>query len=259
MSSLRISHYVARTSCEGPGERAALWVSGCSLQCPGCCNPELFDPRAGESIEISALVETLAAEKAGATREGLSVLGGEPLDQGEALADFLTALRARRPKWGIIVFTGYRARELILRPGWERLRRLVDTFVAGPFEAKELEPVHGGRRFIGSLNQSLEHMSPRYREDALWRGPRRAELHIDARGGVSVHGDPELTRRVRRRLRLVSSTAAGVQPRLGLPLETGLGSQAKVDVAGESDMTPAIDPPSVDAISSGVEKHPTAR
>ena len=35
---------VACTEAEGPFRRYALWTRGCSLRCPGCCNPGLFAP-----------------------------------------------------------------------------------------------------------------------------------------------------------------------------------------------------------------------
>lgn len=32
----------------GPGMRVSLFVSGCYRRCPGCFNPESWDPRAGK-------------------------------------------------------------------------------------------------------------------------------------------------------------------------------------------------------------------
>ncbi|HGG57662.1 MAG TPA: 4Fe-4S cluster-binding domain-containing protein, partial [Nannocystis exedens] len=46
--ALQIAHIVAITEAEGPGRRFALWVQGCSLHCPGCCNPELFAAAGGQ-------------------------------------------------------------------------------------------------------------------------------------------------------------------------------------------------------------------
>jgi anaerobic ribonucleoside-triphosphate reductase activating protein len=40
--SLQVAYSVACTEAEGPFRRHALWLQGCTLACPGCCNPELF-------------------------------------------------------------------------------------------------------------------------------------------------------------------------------------------------------------------------
>ena len=42
-SFLRVGARVPVTRAEGPGARYALWLQGCSIRCPGCCNPHLFD------------------------------------------------------------------------------------------------------------------------------------------------------------------------------------------------------------------------
>ena len=44
---LRVGQRVESTEAEGPGTRFALWTQGCTLRCPGCCNPHLFADRGG--------------------------------------------------------------------------------------------------------------------------------------------------------------------------------------------------------------------
>ena len=43
---MRVAQIVERTEVEGPGLRTAIWVQGCTLNCPGCCNQE-FLPHGG--------------------------------------------------------------------------------------------------------------------------------------------------------------------------------------------------------------------
>jgi anaerobic ribonucleoside-triphosphate reductase activating protein len=163
-------------------------------------------------------VSTLAAELAfiGETHgqrplDGVSVLGGEPLDQALALIELLRAVRAQLPELGIIVFTGYSFAELEQRRELDELWPLLDTLVDGPFQAQKLEARSRGRRYIGSSNQRLVHLSARYTDPQLWRGPAAAEVQVDADGGVSIHGEPELSRR----LRLLMAPAAHGVPRVG--------------------------------------------
>src|SRR5690348_3743410 len=83
---------IARHS--GPGLRLIFWVQGCSLRCTkNCLNPHLLREEGGYVTAASALTEALFR----CTRnyrevEGVTVLGGEPFDQGGALARALSPL-----------------------------------------------------------------------------------------------------------------------------------------------------------------------
>lgn len=193
MTRLRVAQIVARTAVEGPFERAAIWVQGCSLACPGCCNPELFEPGGGALREVDELLAELAA---GPAIEGITVLGGEPLEQLEGVAAL--AEGAAAAGLGVIVFTGFELGEARMRPGFDRLWAAIDTLVDGPYRRREPERA---RRFIGSRNQGLRHRSRRYADPQLWRGQNGAELHIGPDGRMQVHGFPVQTKRLLRLLR----------------------------------------------------------
>ena len=150
---------------------------------------------------MDELATRVIATRASHANEGLTVLGGEPLEQLDALADLCERVQAAG--LGAIVFTGFSLVQASERAGFERLWRAIDTLVDGPFSARELEPPpeRGGRRFIGSRNQTLQHRSSRYADPSLWQGGHNsAELRIDERGRVSVHGFPHETRRLLRLL-----------------------------------------------------------
>jgi anaerobic ribonucleoside-triphosphate reductase activating protein len=195
-TALRIARRIACTAVEGPHLRYALWVQGCSLRCPGCCNPELFAADGGEVRTVDALVAEILAARALHGLEGLTVLGGEPLEQLSGL----TALcrRARAAGLGVLVFSGYTLAEVRALAGGAALLASVDTLVDGRFVAGEREPADG-RRVVGSRNQALVHCTDRYADPALWRGPPRLELQVGPSGELSAHGDPDLARRLVRR------------------------------------------------------------
>ena len=146
--------------------------------------------------EIDAIIEVAAQ----GPLDGVSLLGGEPFDQATALTQFVCALRGRAPQLGVIVFTGYRVENLRERLELEALWGLVDTVIDGPFDATRREPAIGGRRYIGSTNQRIVHLTDRYADPGLWRGPAAAELQIDSKGELTIHGEPALTRSLRRSL-----------------------------------------------------------
>lgn len=187
--SLELAARVAVTTAEGPGRRFAVWVQGCSLRCAGCCNPRMFG-RGGTRIEVEALRLELRQARDQHGIEGLTVLGGEPLEQLPAVTALCDA--ARRLGLGVLVFTGHRLHEAERLPGFAALWDHLDTLVDGRFEASDPEPTPelGGRRFIGSRNQTLHHRTDRYRDPSLWHGSPRVEAHVDEDGALSLHGEP---------------------------------------------------------------------
>lgn len=193
MDTLRVARVVPTTGAEGPHRRFALWVRGCSIRCPGCCNPELFRPgRPTHSVEA-----LLAQLERSPTVEGVTVLGGEPMDQAAALAPLLEQVRQRG--LGVVVFTGLHYEQARLVEGGPALLAHVDTLVDGPFDANAGPSPH---RFVGSSNQRLLHLTPRYHNPQLWSGPNRAEVQVRLDGTVEVHGFPTAVERVSKGLRI---------------------------------------------------------
>jgi anaerobic ribonucleoside-triphosphate reductase activating protein len=187
---LEIAAFVPVTTAEGPGRRFALWVQGCALRCPGCCNPRMLAHGRGTVVSVASLLRELDEARARHDLEGLTLLGGEPLEQLPGVTALCEG--AARRGLGVLVFTGYRLEEAWVLAGFEALWTHVDTLVDGRYEAGQPEPTpeQGGRRFIGSSNQRLCHRSDRYRDPELWRGSPRIEVHLDRDGGLSIHGEP---------------------------------------------------------------------
>lgn len=192
---LRVAHRIACSEAEGPHRRYALWVQGCTLACPGCCNPELFPAAGGLEVSVAALVEELSEARRAHAIEGLTVLGGEPTEQLEAVTVLCRA--AQEQGLGVLLFTGHTLAELESRVGGAALLASVDTVIDGRFVADRRDTE---RRFIGSTNQRLTHRSARYADPGLWRGAGGVELQWAADGRLSVHGEPGLARRLVRAL-----------------------------------------------------------
>jgi anaerobic ribonucleoside-triphosphate reductase activating protein len=192
---LRVAHRVACSEAEGPFRRYVVWVQGCSLACPGCCNPELFPADGGLEVAVAAIAEALAQARRTHAIEGLTVLGGEPLEQLEAVTALCAA--AQEQGLGVVLFTGHTLAALESRVGGAALLASVDTLIDGRFMADRRDTE---RRFIGSSNQGLIHRSARYADPGLWRGAGGVELQWTADGRLSVHGEPGLARRLVRAL-----------------------------------------------------------
>jgi anaerobic ribonucleoside-triphosphate reductase activating protein len=186
---LRVAARAPVTRAEGPGARYALWLQGCSIQCPGCCNPHLFTPSGGEPVAPGALLAEMAAVRD--EIEGLTLLGGEPLDQAEALPPLLRG--ARGLGLSVMLFTGFTLEELRARrdPSVYDVLALVDVVVDGRFDASRLD---AERRWAGSSNQRFHYLTDRYGPAIERPGPgeplRTVEVRLGLDGRMSANGWP---------------------------------------------------------------------
>ena len=88
---LRIHAFEPFSRANGPGVRAAIWVQGCSLGCPGCFNPDTHPFAGGELLAVDDLFRRILA--LGDAIEGITVSGGEPLQQRRPLLALLQRVR----------------------------------------------------------------------------------------------------------------------------------------------------------------------
>lgn len=181
---------VADTEAEGPGRRYAIWVQGCPMRCPGCCNPELLRFGGGTPATVEDLRARVLAAHARSPLDGISLLGGEPFAQAPALA--VLAEQVRSAGLGVMIYTGFTLAELEAKiaadePGVARLLAAADLLVDGRYERERPD---SERRWIGSTNQQLHFLSARHRpEDPSFRGGETIELRL-VDGELIINGWP---------------------------------------------------------------------
>lgn len=136
----------------GPGTRAGIWVQGCSIGCRGCLSRDTWEPRREARAEVAAVVEWVAGLPA-AEVDGVTISGGEPFDQPEALLELLAGLDAWRAERAgevdVLCYSGYPLRHLERRH--PRALDLVDALVTGPYR----EDLPTDLIWRGSANQEL--------------------------------------------------------------------------------------------------------
>lgn len=208
---MRIDRLYHPVTTLGPGARVAVWTSGCSKYCPGCANPELWEPRPETDLppaRVAAILNELAA-RTGCHR--ITFTGGDPLEQVTELAQVLAAIRPIFDD--ILVYTGFTIEELqgsphippaLLAPTpaigpsptgapeQAPVRRgLIDVLIDGPYIAALNDGVCGLR---GSTNQRVIVLNPAletlYHEEE--RKPRRVQNAVfDGRAlSIGIHGRP---------------------------------------------------------------------
>lgn len=184
---LAVAQIVPATCAEGPGRRFALWLQGCPLRCPGCCNPEMIPFSGGVLQSVGELMEEILEARRLHSIEGITLLGGEPFAHAEGAAEL--ARRVQQAGLSVMIFSGYTLAEL--RGQSERavaeLLSQTDILVDGPYQ-RELPEMR--RRWIGSANQQIHFLSDRYRaDDSCWQRPNTLEIRLQ-NGELIVNGFP---------------------------------------------------------------------
>ena len=186
---VRVHAVEPRSRANGPGTRFVVWLQGCTLGCPGCFNPTTHDGRGGRDTTVGALAEQLAATVTRGGIEGLSLSGGEPLQQAEAAAALLDAARALG--LSTLAFSGYTLAEIRELPHGPAVLDRLDVLVDGRYVAGER--LATGLR--GSANQRIHLLTSRYRLADVEATPI-AEVRISPTGDVVLTGvDPPRLKR----------------------------------------------------------------
>jgi anaerobic ribonucleoside-triphosphate reductase activating protein len=142
-------------SALGPGQRIALWVSGCPLNCAQCISPALRDAASGKDIAVELLAQRLL--RLPAELDGLSLSGGEPFAQAAALARLLDLVLPQRPLWNVLAFSGYPLASLQKDPAARDLLARLDILIDGPYlpHRPAIHPL------AASANQRVHYLSQR--------------------------------------------------------------------------------------------------
>jgi anaerobic ribonucleoside-triphosphate reductase activating protein len=176
----RVHAAVTRTRANGPGLRYGIWVQGCSLGCPGCFNPATH-PGAGHG-SVVPVRRSVAAVLAEPAIEGVTLTGGEPLEQPAATALFCAQVRAAGGL-GIIVLTGFTRAEIEADPARLAAVAAADLVLAGRYNRHR----HLGTGLRGSANKVAWPITARYSLADLDPVPA-LEVLLGPEGTVTVTG-----------------------------------------------------------------------
>ncbi|KQX67873.1 pyruvate formate lyase-activating protein [Streptomyces sp. Root1310] len=91
MTTGRIHSWDLSTGVDGPGTRFVLFVSGCSLRCLYCANPDTWHMRDGRETTVDEVMAEIDKYRAFITTAGggVTITGGEPLLQPAFTAEVL--------------------------------------------------------------------------------------------------------------------------------------------------------------------------
>lgn len=167
----------------GPGRRLGIWVQGCSIHCAGCLSRDTWEPDPNRAVDTDVLLQACRA-LTDDRLEGVTISGGEPFDQPDALAALLVGLRgwsaSRSEAFDILCYSGYPLR--VLQGRFPQLLAQLDALISEPF----IERLQTRELWRGSENQRLVLLTSlaRRRYDQAMRGAENGNRSFQ----VSVAG-----------------------------------------------------------------------
>lgn len=179
MTKLRIHQIIKQTRANGPDVRLGIWIQGCSRNCPGCINPETHDISGGYELKPTEILSIILENEN--EIDGVSISGGEPLDQSEELRELLHLIKSKT-NLSVIMWTGYTRTEIEEKLLFEELSKLVDLIVVGPY----IEELHEPKGLTGSSNQEYIFFTKKYTEQDLLDIPSAEIIIVD--GEMQITG-----------------------------------------------------------------------
>lgn len=150
---LRLHGFVSRSKANGPGCRAVVWVQGCRLRCPGCFNPGTHDGNLGWDIDPQHLAHAINALPV----RGVTLSGGEPLQQAKALSVFLEALSADKD---VLLYSGFSIAEALKSSNRRAVLLKCDAALMGRYRNSDLHPYDGKELVIRTHRIKPEELRP---------------------------------------------------------------------------------------------------
>ncbi len=183
---LNLSRAHFPVSTLGPGNRVGIWFQGCSIRCPGCISADTWR-KSDESVDVGTLLKNLSGWFDAC--DGVTISGGEPFEQPDALVALLRGIRYR---WNrdVLVFTGFPIEAIGTVLG--QSEGLIDALVSDPFDLGAPQTL----ALRGSDNQRLHLLTPRGRarfsqfERVLGSEDKRIDFLLDANGSAWMAGIP---------------------------------------------------------------------
>jgi anaerobic ribonucleoside-triphosphate reductase activating protein len=176
----RVHAVLPRSLANGPGTRFTIWSQGCALACHGCFNPETHPDDDGRTRSAGELADEVIAELPHV--DGVTLTGGEPLEQPAAVGAFCAEVKARTGL-GIIILTGFTVGEIAADREKAAAATKADMVVAGRYNARR----HLGAGLRGSANKAYWALTDRYGPEDFAEVPE-IEVLIAADATVTVTG-----------------------------------------------------------------------
>lgn len=170
---LNLAAFHPGTRALGPGLRAVVWVQGCPFSCQGCIAPDWIPFQENKLVDPYRMAQEILKIQ---HLDGITISGGEPMMQAEALSTMLAAVFSQTPLT-VIVFTGFKYEKLLKNPpnpGVKDFLSFVDVLIDGQF----VESLNDAKGLRGSSNQRFHFLTAWLKDFNFETLPREIELYF---------------------------------------------------------------------------------
>ena len=180
-------HGYSISRVNGPGKRFTLWTQGCFKKCKNCFNPETWSYKENKILSPYQIFELINNFE---DLDGVTITGGDPLEQEDDLLALLFLLSGKNFKKGIIVFTGYQKEQLEQHPIRKKCLEYIDVLIDGVY----VDELKSESDLRGSKNQQFYFFSEKIKEDELMFDH---EIEISRRDSdIILTGFPKINRKI---------------------------------------------------------------
>lgn len=130
-----------RSLVDGPGVRTVLFLQGCDIRCRGCQNFSAWNIADGVHTDTDELAALLKKE---CINNKLTISGGEPLMQADAVYDLICKLEG----FDIALYTGHEKSEVP-----QSILNKIRYLKTGRYFAEKCTTI---QPYVGSSNQRFE-------------------------------------------------------------------------------------------------------
>ena len=160
MTRVQISRVHAPVTTLGPGRRLGIWFQGCSIGCAGCISRDTWATSEGTGTSVQDLANHGLDRIEKLSLSGVTISGGEPFEQPEALLELLRSFRTAdfTNLIDVLCYSGLPLKRI--KSHFSEHLKLIDALIPEPFVDKRSETAH----WRGSANQPIILLSDLARE-----------------------------------------------------------------------------------------------
>ncbi|GAB4346881.1 MAG: hypothetical protein OHK0038_26960 [Flammeovirgaceae bacterium] len=178
---MNIAHIEPYSFIYGPGCRTVIWTQGCSVQCKGCWNTDMWSFEPKNLFSADELLSQIL--KNTPDIEDITLLGGEPLDQYPEILELCQ--KAQQNGLSVMLFTGYEMHE-IHEKNMQNILPYLDILITGRYDLTKRTLEH---QWIGSTNQKIHFLTEKYLNYPI-NNQNYVEIHLNENGSANILGFP---------------------------------------------------------------------
>lgn len=136
------------TTVDGPGLRTSIYLAGCNHHCPGCHNPDSWNPEGGTPMSLEDLLNIIREEDFNVT-----LTGGDPLYNPISTGVIVKEIvKLGKSVW---IYTGYTIEQIRASDILSEAVKGAEAIVEGPFIETLIDK---DLLFRGSSNQRIVYL-----------------------------------------------------------------------------------------------------